>query len=288
METAAVDGYLAVAGLVCSALLLVEARRALARRAPDRLPRLDLVLARVNLVDTSAAVVESAGRLPDPMLRSLDSIHLATALMLRDDIDAVVTYDDRFAAAATAHGLTVEAPGRAYDGSAHLDRVQRQYRALGGAVPGPQHAAVEARLRDRARAGARRPRRRHAVRHDLLHGVDRRVGGRGDLSVAGIAVEQARRGRAADDGVAAQHHDPRTVGAHVQPGGDDVVEPGGERRSQVTWGHPLNGTKQTRWWTLCAGSSTLSSDTREDADRHRRAGFRVSGATSSRNAVPAP
>ncbi|ODU01653.1 MAG: hypothetical protein ABS81_20085 [Pseudonocardia sp. SCN 72-86] len=112
-ESADVDRRLTDADMVCSALLLVEARRALARRAPDRLPRLDLALSRISLVDVSAAVVESAGRLPDPMLRSLDAIHLATALMVRDDLDAVVTYDDRFAAAATTHGLAVEAPGRA-------------------------------------------------------------------------------------------------------------------------------------------------------------------------------
>jgi hypothetical protein len=37
--------------------------------------------------------------------------HLATALLLRDVIDSLVTYDDRPAAAATAHGLTVEMPG---------------------------------------------------------------------------------------------------------------------------------------------------------------------------------
>ena len=92
--------------------ILVEARRGLLRRAPDRLPQLDLVLSRVDVIDISSAVVEAAGRLPDPALRSLDAIHLATALLVRDGLDAVLTYDDRFAFAATGHGLTVDMPGR--------------------------------------------------------------------------------------------------------------------------------------------------------------------------------
>jgi uncharacterized protein len=82
------------------------------RRAPQRLAQADLALARVDLIDMSAAVVESASRLPDPMLRSLDAVHLATALLVSDDLDAVVTFDDRLAAAAAGHGLPVESPGR--------------------------------------------------------------------------------------------------------------------------------------------------------------------------------
>jgi uncharacterized protein len=44
-------------------------------------------------------------------VRSLDAIHLATALALDDDVD-FVTYDDRLAAAAQQHGLRVIQPGR--------------------------------------------------------------------------------------------------------------------------------------------------------------------------------
>lgn len=44
-------------------------------------------------------------------LRALDAIHLSTAMALDDDLD-VVTYDDRLAAAARAHGLRVVQPGR--------------------------------------------------------------------------------------------------------------------------------------------------------------------------------
>jgi uncharacterized protein len=98
------------AALISSALLAVEARRGTLRRAPRRLPRTDQLLGRVELVEISDAVVESAGRLPDPVLRSLDAIHLATALLIREDVEALLTYDDRLAAAAREHGLEVAAP----------------------------------------------------------------------------------------------------------------------------------------------------------------------------------
>jgi predicted nucleic acid-binding protein len=106
----AVDRYLTDADMVSSTLLLVEARRGTLRRAPAKLPHLDLVLRRVEMIEISSAVVEAASRLPDPALRPLDAIHLATALLVREDIEALLTYDDRLAAAAAAHGLAVTAP----------------------------------------------------------------------------------------------------------------------------------------------------------------------------------
>lgn len=42
----------------------------------------------------------------------LDAVHLAAALELGDDLDGLVTYDDRLADAARFHGITVIAPGR--------------------------------------------------------------------------------------------------------------------------------------------------------------------------------
>jgi uncharacterized protein len=43
-------------------------------------------------------------------LRSLDAIHLATALQLDRDLEALVTYDDRLAAAAGRRQLPVVTP----------------------------------------------------------------------------------------------------------------------------------------------------------------------------------
>jgi predicted nucleic acid-binding protein len=96
--------------LVSSALLVVETRRAVQREDPSLLPRSDLLLTRINRVDITAAVVETASRLPEPNLRSLDAIHLATALLIGDSIEVFVCYDKRLAAAAEALGLRTAMP----------------------------------------------------------------------------------------------------------------------------------------------------------------------------------
>jgi predicted nucleic acid-binding protein len=97
--------------LVSSALLAVEARRGMLRVRPEGLPKVDLLLAQVHQISISEAVVESASRLPGPMLRSLDAIHLATALLIREDVETVLAYDARLRDAAAAHGLPTAAPG---------------------------------------------------------------------------------------------------------------------------------------------------------------------------------
>jgi uncharacterized protein len=97
--------------LVSSSLLTVEARRAVLREDAAQLPRADLLLTRIGQVGVTRAVIEAASRLPDPSIRSLDAIHVATALQLRPDLDALVTYDISLASAAERQGLPVAAPG---------------------------------------------------------------------------------------------------------------------------------------------------------------------------------
>jgi predicted nucleic acid-binding protein len=55
-------------------------------------------------------VLRRAGTIFDPRLRSLDGIHVATALDLRP-IEAFVTYDERQAKAARKAGLPTVSPG---------------------------------------------------------------------------------------------------------------------------------------------------------------------------------
>ena len=66
---------------------------------------------RVMVLELDASVADAAGRLGPATLRSLDAIHLASALALRPELEALVTYDDRLARAARAFDLVVESPG---------------------------------------------------------------------------------------------------------------------------------------------------------------------------------
>jgi predicted nucleic acid-binding protein len=55
-------------------------------------------------------VLETAGGLEPRIVRTLDAIHLATALSLGRDLDAIITYDERMTAGARLLGLQVRAP----------------------------------------------------------------------------------------------------------------------------------------------------------------------------------
>jgi len=96
--------------LLASELVRTELRRAVARAGPDLLPAADLLVARLRLVRLDAELLDAAGRLAPPVLRTLDAIHVQSALLLGDDLEALITYDDRQAAAAREAGLAVRAP----------------------------------------------------------------------------------------------------------------------------------------------------------------------------------
>jgi predicted nucleic acid-binding protein len=87
-----------------------ELLRAVKRVAPDRLVQAREVLDAVTVLEVTTTMFESAGRLDAVSLRTLDAIHLAAALSLGDDLDAIVTYDDRQAQAARANAVPVESP----------------------------------------------------------------------------------------------------------------------------------------------------------------------------------
>ena len=68
------------------------------------------VLARVALLDLDEPVREQAMVVGNPLLRTLDAIHLATAFSLRSELGGFACYDARLAAEATRSGLLVVAP----------------------------------------------------------------------------------------------------------------------------------------------------------------------------------
>jgi predicted nucleic acid-binding protein len=90
---------------------LVEVRRAAARRPAVPTDRVEAVLATVAAVGLDPALVAAAGAVRPTSLRTLDAIHLATAALLGDDLEAVVSYDVRLTQAAAEAGLPVTSPG---------------------------------------------------------------------------------------------------------------------------------------------------------------------------------
>lgn len=96
--------------LIACDLVRTELQRAVRRVAPDRATRSRAVLDSITLTAVTPAIFEEAGRLDPATLRSLDAIHLASALDLGDDLEGLITYDDRLAAASEANGVAVVAP----------------------------------------------------------------------------------------------------------------------------------------------------------------------------------
>ena len=94
-----------------AALLRVELVRVVRRAGVPRLiPETRKLLAGIHLIRLDDALLDRAADLDPTELRSLDSIHLAAAASLGDDLAAVVSYDDRLLAAATSLGLPIATP----------------------------------------------------------------------------------------------------------------------------------------------------------------------------------
>ena len=95
---------------VSSALLRIEVTRAVTRALPTLLPDARDLLLAFSFVAIDDDIVEGAMNEPDRGLRSRDAIHLATARILGEDLDAIVSYDDRLLKAATDAGLETASP----------------------------------------------------------------------------------------------------------------------------------------------------------------------------------
>lgn len=95
---------------ISSALLRTEALRAVRHIGPDALATVREGLRRVDLVAMDDRILDAAGILEPRVRRTLDAIHLATAMALGDDLDSIVTYDERMIEAARLIGLPTVSP----------------------------------------------------------------------------------------------------------------------------------------------------------------------------------
>lgn len=99
---------------VTSELGRVEVLRAARRLGGQAMVEARAVVGDIDLVPLDRAVQDVACELGDPLLRTLDALHLASALLLGHELTAFVTYDPRLVEAAMAAGLPVRVPGQAH------------------------------------------------------------------------------------------------------------------------------------------------------------------------------
>jgi uncharacterized protein len=117
-ESYALDRYLSSGPVMAtSRIALVEVQRAvgLANAAPEPAAEAARLLESCMLIDVADALLRTAAGLTSSSVRTLDAIHLASAL--RIGADEVLTYDHRLATAAGEHRLVVVSPGAASRGS---------------------------------------------------------------------------------------------------------------------------------------------------------------------------
>jgi uncharacterized protein len=95
--------------LVASEILEIEVLRATRRGGGDTAAA-RVQLGAVRLLPLSSEIRKRASELDPPSVRSLDAIHLATALTLGQRLDGLYTYDERMSLAAREAGLNVQAP----------------------------------------------------------------------------------------------------------------------------------------------------------------------------------
>ena len=95
-----------------SALSLAEVPRALRRirATAAMMRRAERALGQLSLIRVDRDILEAAGEFRRPNLRTLDAVHLASALFLGTDLEGVVTYERRLSAAAQGAGVRVFAP----------------------------------------------------------------------------------------------------------------------------------------------------------------------------------
>ena len=112
-ESPALRGWLyerAETRWISSVLTEIESFRTLASYAPDAVSRLPAVLDQIDLIDLDAHIRILAQTARPLTVRSLDAIHLGTALHSRPTLTSFVTYDKRLLDAAQAAGLPVDSP----------------------------------------------------------------------------------------------------------------------------------------------------------------------------------
>jgi predicted nucleic acid-binding protein len=112
-ESAALAEWLAVredVPKVSSDLSTVELLRTCRRVNDAAVEGANQLLGGIDLLPMDLAIVEKAASLAPTELRSLDAIHLASALSVKTNLTALVAYDVRLCSTAAEAGIKVVSP----------------------------------------------------------------------------------------------------------------------------------------------------------------------------------
>jgi predicted nucleic acid-binding protein len=98
--------------LIASRISRVEVTRTIIRYEPDLLDSTYDVLADIQMVPVEDSIITIAENLPQFInLRSLDSLHIASALAIKNVLKGIITYDKEMVIAANALGFKTLSPG---------------------------------------------------------------------------------------------------------------------------------------------------------------------------------
>jgi predicted nucleic acid-binding protein len=95
---------------ISSEVSIVELLRTCRRIDEAAVATASLLFGGIDLLAVDRSVIDQAATVPPNELRSLDAIHLASALSVKVHLTAFVAYDSRLCSAALQAGLTVESP----------------------------------------------------------------------------------------------------------------------------------------------------------------------------------
>jgi uncharacterized protein len=112
-ESAALASWIAEradTAMVSSELAKVEVVRATRRLDTAVVPAARALLSQLDLIPLSGGLIEEATDAGEPLLRTLDAIHLASALSIRNELTAFVAYDTRLLTAAQDAGMEPISP----------------------------------------------------------------------------------------------------------------------------------------------------------------------------------
>jgi hypothetical protein len=98
--------------LITSRISRVEVARTIAKHEPDLLDAAYDILADIQMIPVEDSIITIAENLPQHIdLRSLESLHIASAMAIRNALKGIISYDKEMVRAGISLGFKTMSPG---------------------------------------------------------------------------------------------------------------------------------------------------------------------------------